>query len=128
MGVERFRVLQGKDFRLESIALSDEYLNFRSTLAHNLAQTEDTLFIQKIETKIQHSISSLQAEIEMLEPEERNRYGEHKGHIADELALLKRLAQIIEQWNQKNMREAIRRMSLLNEPLAKAEKPRRRTR
>jgi hypothetical protein len=37
VGVELFLVLQGKDFRLESIASPDEYLNFRTPIAHELA-------------------------------------------------------------------------------------------
>ena len=37
MGVEPFRVLQTKDFRLESIASPAQYLNFRTPIAHDLA-------------------------------------------------------------------------------------------
>ncbi len=37
VGVEPFHVLQRKDLPLESIALSDEYLNFRTPIAHVLA-------------------------------------------------------------------------------------------
>ena len=39
MGVEPFRVLQGKDFRLESTASPDQYLNFRTPIAHKLAHS-----------------------------------------------------------------------------------------
>ncbi len=39
MGVEPFRVLQTKDFRLESIAYPAQYLNFRTPIARDLAHT-----------------------------------------------------------------------------------------
>jgi len=39
VGVEPFRVLQTKDFRLESIASPAQYLNFRTPIAHDLAHT-----------------------------------------------------------------------------------------
>ncbi len=37
MGVELKRMLQTKDFPFESIALPDQYLNFRTPIAHVLA-------------------------------------------------------------------------------------------
>jgi len=40
VGVEPFHVLQIKDLPLESIALSDENLNFRTPIAHVLAHAE----------------------------------------------------------------------------------------
>jgi hypothetical protein len=39
VGVEPFRVLQTKHFRLESIASPAQYLNFRTPIAHDLAHT-----------------------------------------------------------------------------------------
>jgi hypothetical protein len=72
------------------------------------------MYLHKYEARLAKDISTLQAEAEMLGPEGRNQYGENREHITRELALLKRFAVMIEEYNRKAMREAINRMERFN--------------
>jgi hypothetical protein len=72
------------------------------------------MYLHKYEERLAKDISTLQAEADMLGPTGRNRYGESREHITRELALLKRFAVMIEEHNQKAMREAIKRMERFN--------------
>jgi hypothetical protein len=72
------------------------------------------VYLHKYEARLAKDISTLQAEAEMLGPEGRNKYGENREHITAELALLKKFAGMIEEYNKKAMREAIKRMERLN--------------
>jgi hypothetical protein len=69
------------------------------------------MFIHKYEARLAKDISTLQAEVQMLEPGERNQHNEDREHVKGELALLKKLAAMIEQYNQKRMREVVDRMA-----------------
>lgn len=68
------------------------------------------MFIHKYEDKLQRDISTLQAELDMLGEGQRNQYNEDREAIAAELAFLKKLAGLIEQFNQRRMRQTIERM------------------
>lgn len=69
----------------------------------------------KYEERLAKDISTLQAETDMLQPGERNRFNEDRGSVIAELALLRKLAGDIETFNQRQMRQTIERMARRNE-------------
>ncbi|HZW96102.1 MAG TPA: hypothetical protein VFF64_24365 [Candidatus Eremiobacteraceae bacterium] len=68
------------------------------------------MFVHKVEERLAKDISILQAEYDVLGPTGRNQYNESREAIAAELDLLKRLAVMIEQFNQRRMRQVTDRM------------------
>ena len=69
------------------------------------------MFVHKYEARLAKDISTLQTELDMLKPGERNQYNESREYTTAELALLKQMAGMIERFNHRQMRQAIDRMS-----------------
>jgi hypothetical protein len=69
------------------------------------------IFVHKWQATLAKQISTLRAELDVLQEGERTRDGETQSHITSELALLTKIAGIIERHEQKEMRKVVDRMS-----------------
>lgn len=71
------------------------------------------MFIHLLEKRLSKYVERLELELSHMEAEAKTSDGESRRHLADELVLMKHLAGELDGWNQRQMRKAVERLSLL---------------